>query len=457
MLEKIIFKKIELWIVLGLAIIAIIGTVLFGSAVRHYYLGGDKLGRLGPVIASISVFPGIVKKTLSFAPSKDALLAPEQRFEGISGFQFNYPPGTRPELGYILLNRYNADSEHSVSELWDLNSQERVHTWSFAGVDAAWAESKLESKAINFVVDSAAKRFRNFHALLDENGNLFTQAGAPGSPILKADLCSSLSLFQDDAIYHHSIERDHNGNFWVPKRLDPKSVEIGSSQFDDDGITQISPNGKVLFEKSVIQILDENGLGYLIYGKGPSNDDPIHLNDIQPALTDGKFWKQGDVFLSLRHQSMIVLYRPSTNKIIWHHQGPWINQHDVDIIDNEKISIFNNNAVLTKGNHVFVRGTNSVLVYNFRTQTIQSPFEAGFITNDLRTKTEGRSSLIDNEVLVEENNYGRLIQFTPQGNISWQFINRAMDGKIYMLNWSRPISRELGNRTRSLVSKKVCS
>ena len=48
--------------------------------------------------------------------------------------------------------------------------------------------------------------------------------------------------------------------------------------------------------------------------------DPIHINDIEPVKFGGKYWKEGDVFLSLGHQSMIMLYRPSTNKVIWYKQ-----------------------------------------------------------------------------------------------------------------------------------------
>ena len=53
--------------------------------------------------------------------------------------------------------------------------------------------------------------------------------------------------------------------------------------------------------------------------------DPIHLNDIQPVNFNGDYWEKGDVFLSLRNQSMIVLYRPSTNQIVWKTQGPFIS------------------------------------------------------------------------------------------------------------------------------------
>ena len=71
------------------------------------------------------------------------------------------------------------------------------------------------------------------------------------------------------------------------------------------------------FLNTISQILIENGLEHLLFTSKEIyrfNTDPIHLNDIQPVNFDGEFWKKGDVFFSLRHQSMILLYRPSTNK-----------------------------------------------------------------------------------------------------------------------------------------------
>ena len=116
----------------------------------------------------------------------------------------------------------------------------------------------------------------------------------------------------------------------------------------DDGIVKLSPNGEILFEKSVSQIFIDNGLEYLLFATGDweFTKDPIHLNDIQPIDKDGDFWKKGDVFLSLRSQSMVILYRPSINQIIWKLTGPFFHQHDVDILNDHTISVFNNNSKL---------------------------------------------------------------------------------------------------------------
>ena len=96
--------------------------------------------------------------------------------------------------------------------------------------------------------------------------------------------------------------------------------------------------------------------------------DPIHLNDVEPAFTTTQYWKQGDVFLSSRHQSAIIHYRPSTNKVINYITGPFSQQHDVDIISDKEISIFNNNNFLINNEH------SEVLVYNFETKKFKKLF-----------------------------------------------------------------------------------
>jgi hypothetical protein len=96
------------------------------------------------------------------------------------------------------------------------------------------------------------------------------------------------------------------------------------------------------------------------------------------------------------------------------------------------------------------------MVYDFKTREVSSPWQTGFEKLDLRTKTEGRGEIVGNEVFVEETNFGRLIQFLPDGSVSWQFINRAEDDKIYRVNWSRLISRDLGDQVRNALSQRSC-
>ena len=133
------------------------------------------------------------------------------------------------------------------------------------------------------------------------------------------------------------------------------------NDFKDDSVVKINSNGKILFNKSVTEILIENKIfpeNIAINSYLSGEKDPIHLNYIEPALADTEYWKQGDLFLSLRHQSSIVLNRPSTNKIIYYLTGPFSQQHDVDIISDKEISIFNNN------NFVVDNKYSEVIIYN---------------------------------------------------------------------------------------------
>ena len=47
---------------------------------------------------------------------------------------------------------------------------------------------------------------------------------------------------------------------------------------------------------------------------------------------------------------MVILYRPETNKIIKIIEGGFLHQHDVDILDDRTISIYNNNVLLNSKN-----------------------------------------------------------------------------------------------------------
>ena len=181
-----------------------------------------------------------------------------------------------------------------------------------------------------------------------------------------------------------------------------------------------------MFEKSVAEIFLENGLNYLLFAHGNDYEfDPIHLNDIQPVDYDSEYWKKGDVFLSLRSQSMVVLYRPSTNEIIWKGTGPFLHQHDVDILDNSRISVFNNRSIniIGNGDVNIVDGYNEVNIFFFKTKEYSSYLKNSLSKNKVMTKAEGRSQILPNgDMYIEESDFARTIYFNSDGSIRWQHL-----------------------------------
>jgi hypothetical protein len=291
------------------------------------------------------------------------------------------------------------------------------------------------------------------HPLLLPDGDIVFQ---DASPLVRTGPCGEIR-WTIDGVFHHSNEFHSGGGFWVEAFLEPQTIERVSRTFKEDAIVHVSEDGKILYQKSVPELLIENGLARHVYGQDFYSDDPLHMNDVQEALFDSEYWQKGDLFLSLRNISAIVQYRPSTNKVIWIKQGPWVNQHDVDILDDHRIVIFNNNRF----NYQFkddVNGVNSVMIYDFATDTVTSPYQAGMERHEVRTISEGRSELYPNgDVFVEESNYGRLLLLSPEGDIVWQYVNRANTDRVYRMNWSRILPRDLAETAIESIADVDCS
>jgi len=134
---------------------------------------------------------------------------------------------------------------------------------------------------------------------------------------------------------------------------------------------------------------------------------------------------------------MVLLYRPLTNKIIWKGTGPFFHQHDVDILNEHTISVFNNNSKHFVDGDV-VDGHNEVSIYDFKTNEYSSYLTDSLIKNNVRTISEGRSQILPSgDLFIEEQNYGRILYFDADGSLRWTYVNRADNQKNYKLGWSR--------------------
>ena len=56
---------------------------------------------------------------------------------------------------------------------------------------------------------------------------------------------------------------------------------------------------------------------------------------------------------------------------------------------------------------------------------------------NFKTETEGLHHILnDSSLFLEEQNYGRILLLNNKGDLEWEYINRAKNGKVYILNWS---------------------
>ncbi len=140
---------------------------------------------------------------------------------------------------------------------------------------------------------------------------------------------------------------------------------------------------------------------------------------------------------------MIIHFRPSTDKIINVLTGPFYMQHDIDIISEKEISIFNNNTVNTQKGNKYVISNNQILIYNFDTKNYIKKNVSGIKENNVKTATEGVSDFLkDGSLMIEDGNSGRILFFNSNGKLEWEFINKAKNGKVYPLSWARVIQND---------------
>ena len=273
------FKKIEIWILYLVLLLGIPVTISFGVLVRQELNGSTKLGRISKTALFFAEIPVNIKKILKEHPGWD--LEVPDRFPLLDGFNGN------PNLSesYLLLSKYDGNLKEGIVELVDLTNFQVLHTWN-PDIDAF---NRLVKKTGNFKFlnrDSNNSRHTLKHPKLIRDGGLLFNSG----PLKKINACSNLIFQNANDMFHHSIETDIEGNIWVPSKKHPQTLPIAKvgrdipkeSGYFDDAIAKLSPDGEILFEKSVSQIFIDNGLEYLLFAVGDMGftKDPIHLNGL---------------------------------------------------------------------------------------------------------------------------------------------------------------------------------
>jgi len=450
-MDRLLFRKIELWVLLLLGIVGFAALIFFGSVVRNAALGNQRFGTLGASALALAEIPANARKLLQDDESMVAFRS--VAVEGKRGWQFD--PAAQAFPGYVLLSRYDGDAGRHIIELVDIANGSVAHTWR-PDADRLLAGTTHQSTVVTFE-RWRTRYFRFIHPLLLPDGGLVLKDHQ--SPLIRTDACGEMVWRREGSFFHHTTEPAADGSLWVPGRIEPSVIEGAPPSFRDETIAHVSPEGVIIDERSVAKILVDNGLAWQLFATGRYQDDLIHLNDVQPVPGDGPYWQKGDLFLSLRHLSMIALYRPATNEIVWSKQGPWVAQHDVDVVDDHTIAVFSNNAFrFSTSGRGKVDGTNQIVFYDFAQDRVSRPFAPLFAAQRIATVSEGLFEILPGGYLmVEEENSARFLVFAPDGTLAAEFVNRAADGKTYRLGWSRFVSRDLGESAMAALANQTCA
>tara|TARA_B100001063_G_scaffold15856_1_gene12232 strand:+ start:3104 stop:4381 length:1278 start_codon:yes stop_codon:yes gene_type:complete len=294
----------------------------------------------------------------------------------------------------------------------------------------------------------------------NNNSIVYATIGIPG--VFCIDESSKEIWKQKKIISHHSINKDHNNNVWL---CTYPSLNVGEAKYDgllrvdnrsipyiDNSITCLDyQDGMILFHRSLSQILLDNELEYILL-KSSDASDPLHINDVQPVLKTSKYFNKGDLFISCKNISTVFLYRPTTNKIVKVIEGPFQSQHDIDIINDSTISIFNNNTHTkwqkTKDTSKNEKTLNvgpfysEVLIYHFNNESFSKEQEKAITKNEIYSFTEGLcEKLEDGSFFIEEQN-SSLIWILKNDSVLYKNVLKSKYTDYHHLsNWTRIIKK----------------
>ena len=251
---------------------------------------------------------------------------------------------------------------------------------------------------------------------------------------------------------HHAISPTADGGFWVGSR----TYVTGQSPyphlrtpFYDETVMKVSATGEVVNEISVLDAVIRDYPG-VFYGNATfdvPNGDMIHLNDVEelPRSLADRFprFSTGDLLVSLRGVSMLLVLNPVTRHVVWTQLGPWIRQHDPDFLPSGHISVFSNNTL--DGGEAAAEGTempdplgaSTILDLDPNTGTTSRVY-GGVASQPMYSAFRGKHDVLDNgNLLIVEANAGRVIETNARGEIVWEFINRFDDADAAVVYQAR--------------------
>jgi len=425
---KRILRKLPLY--LANLIIALTLLSLFGWVVRESAKGKQWV-------------PHNVSRTITFFTTlPDRLVIAKEAVERLPLVYVPSPENFEPvntleEDVNVLISYANANWKRTIA-IKNLRTGEELKTWQ---------------------VDRLANPHnRIMHSLmLPDSSIIYSLNGVTG--LIKIDKNSERLWKQDTIAHHHAINMGANGTFWANTYTKDNgehiyygakfSIDGREFPFIDNTITQFdAETGRILYHKSVTEILIENDLTHLLI-KSDSPGDPLHINDVQPVLTDSDLMKIGDVFISSRTSSWIMHYRPSTGEVIELIEGPFMSQHDVDIESDSTIIFFNNGGQTLKGERPDQHrlGKNLIVVdeqfsgiqrYYLQTGKFEHVEQPVFNENQIFSFTE---SLVDElpsgGYFIEEQN-SSVLWVVKDGEVLYKNILESQhEGHHHLANWGR--------------------
>jgi hypothetical protein len=456
-IEKLIFKRIELWIVLLILLTGTIFTICIIAV--SYYLGnnGKRFGIFGNIIEEIANTQ--IKVASKVIVPDNPLIAKDS----ISEIAL-----TKTQEGYFILQQDDIQWPHNYTKaqivhddwsslplMWKSNNA----TFSYPIVISAQLNDNHEQALLLFnkkreftamVAIPPNKYFNRYRALEtnlpyiipDSTDIIIYPQGGDG--LFRIDICGNI-IWSRPGLYHHHYSTADGvlGILGLPKN------EINRDEREKWGNTDVInlidlENGELLKSFSINDVVRANidRIDPFLHEQwrdsinpdGVLAEDRVHLNKVEilsKKLADEyPLFPAGSILLSSRSLNLLAIIDPNTLKILWFSSGHTQVQHDPTFIGKNRIMIFNNGY--NKNVHSIYDSANfsSLRLYDFTNDTWVEPVNAQkergftFHSGNLEFSSKG-------ETIMTLALQGRYIEYDENGKAIFEFINLRDDESVY--------------------------
>lgn len=222
---------------------------------------------------------------------------------------------------------------------------------------------------------------------------------------------------------HHALDVSPTGDIYVLTRrahLDP-SIDP-EKPILEDYVEVMRSDGTPVRELSVLAAFRDTPF-FAELRRVSLGGDLFHTNSIQRL--DGRLagslpWaREGNLLVSLREEDLVAVIDPATAKVVWTLRGGWRAQHDVQLLPDGTILLFDNRGLGEHSRVLEIDPSSGAVRWVY-----QDVREGGFYTPTCGTSQR----LAGGTTLVTESDYGRAFEVTEGGDIVWEYVNAHRAG-----------------------------
>ena len=461
-LEKIVFAKIELWIVLLLVLCGAVVTVGFGAVVKHVGSGGEKAGAMGEFAYRVADVPIEFAALLSgkgrqqdYVSARVITAMPIEQYrqiEGVSG------PGLDRLPIYWTSGATNLPP---VAMTFRLNETQDEHLLILDGARKVVRHFPVSAGSLSGEFDPLIGVSAS--VMLDDTSIVVFANGSDG--LYRKDLCGNV-LWTAPGLYHHSysVADGKIGILGLPNAK-ITAQDRGDLKWNHSEVINIFDAATGKLERSVrLDEIVRANAGRLdpfswrlwqnnVNEHGVLHEDLIHLNKIEllPAAMADKYpgFPPGAWLLSSRNFNLLVVVHPQTLQILWHSQGHTEGQHDPEFDGTGRVLVFNNGMATNSTDPLSPANFSSIRSYDFaRDQWAELYNAAG--AKGFTGHSGEMDFAADGTLLMEMTVQGRYLEVSASGAVLSDFINLRDKNSVYWTKHAEYLTAEQFEKVRSL-------